>query len=118
MDKIKQLTGKNQNEYEAVAKEIINNADIALFKELVSKDDFLFDFVKANVSKRLENACNKDNYNGAVFCVNCGTKLGPNPSTQTNTPPTNPYEYKDPSTTINNNPYIQDNNHGLSRGSE
>ena len=62
MDKIKQLTGKNQAEYEAIAKEIIDNADVELFKELVSKDDFLFDFVKSNVAKRLENACNKSNY--------------------------------------------------------
>jgi hypothetical protein len=46
MDKIKQLTGKNQNEYEPVAKQIIDNADTELFEELVSKDDFLFDFVK------------------------------------------------------------------------
>lgn len=62
MDKIKQLTGKNQNEYESVAREIINNSDVGLFKELVSKDDFLFDFVKSNVASRLERACNKDNY--------------------------------------------------------
>ena len=62
MDKIKLLTGKNPKEYEAVAFEIINNGDTALFKELISKDDFLFDFVKANVASRLENACNKDNY--------------------------------------------------------
>ncbi|MCD8377460.1 MAG: hypothetical protein LUB59_01580 [Candidatus Gastranaerophilales bacterium] len=62
MDKIKLLTGKNPKEYEAVALEIINNADVDLFGELVSRDDFLFDFVKANVAKRLENACTKDNY--------------------------------------------------------
>lgn len=62
MDKIKQLTGKNQNEYETVAKHIIDNADVDLFKELISKDDFLFDFVKSNVAQRLEKACNKTNY--------------------------------------------------------
>lgn len=62
MDKIKQLTGKNAKEYEPVAAQIINNADVELFKELVSKDDYLFDFVKANVAQRLENACNKENY--------------------------------------------------------
>lgn len=62
MDKIKQLTGKNPKEYETVASMMINNADVALFEELVSKDDFLFDFIKANVSKRLEKAVNKDNY--------------------------------------------------------
>ena len=70
MDKIKQLTGKNQNEYEPIAKEIINNADIELFKELVSKDDFLFDFVKTNVAKRLENACTKENYKNLLKFLN------------------------------------------------
>ena len=45
MDKIKLLTGKNPKEYESVATEIINNADVALFKELVARDDYLFDFV-------------------------------------------------------------------------
>ncbi|MCM1265152.1 MAG: hypothetical protein NC200_03045 [Candidatus Gastranaerophilales bacterium] len=62
MDKIKQLTGKNPKEYEPIASQIINNADVELFEELVSKDDFLFDFVKSNVAQRLEKACNKDNY--------------------------------------------------------
>ena len=35
MDKIKQLTGKNPKEYETVASMMINNADVALFEELV-----------------------------------------------------------------------------------
>lgn len=62
MDKIKQLTSKNQNEYEPIARQLINDADVDLFKDLVSRDDYLFDFVKANVAQRLERACNKDNY--------------------------------------------------------
>ncbi|MBR1942607.1 hypothetical protein IJ843_02595 [bacterium] len=62
MDLIKQLTGKNKNEYEHAAAHIINNADEKAFEELVSKEDFLFDFVKQNVAKRLKNACNKDNF--------------------------------------------------------
>ena len=70
MDKIKQLTGKNQNEYEAVAQEIINNGDISLFEELVSKDDFLFDFVKSNVAQRLEKACNISNYKNLLKFLN------------------------------------------------
>ena len=70
MDKIKQLTGKNQNEYEPVAQEIINNADTELFSELVSKDDFLFDFVKTNVASRLERACNKNNYKNLLKFLN------------------------------------------------
>lgn len=62
MDKIKLLTGKNPKDYEPVAFEIINNSDVELFEELVSKDDFLFDFVKSNVAQRLEKVCNKSNY--------------------------------------------------------
>ena len=62
MDKIKQLTGKNQKEYEPIAQHLIDNADIDLFKKLISQDDFLFDFVKENVAHRLERACNKNNY--------------------------------------------------------
>lgn len=62
MDKIKLLTGKNPQDYEPIAYEIINNSDVELFKELVSRDEFLFDFVKSNVAQRLERACNKTNY--------------------------------------------------------
>lgn len=62
MDLIKQLTGKNKNEYEQAAAHIINNTDIKIFEELVSKEDFLFDFIKQNVAKRLQNVCNENNY--------------------------------------------------------
>ena len=63
MDLIKQLTGKNKEQYEQAAAHIINNADTNAFKELISKDDFLFDFVKQNVSNRLFDACNQQNFN-------------------------------------------------------
>ena len=66
MDKIKLLTGKNPKEYELIASEMINNSDVELFNELVSKDDFLFDFVKSNVAQRLEKACNKGNYKNVL----------------------------------------------------
>ncbi len=59
---IKKLTGKNQSDYEPVARQLINTADINLFGELVKQDDFLFDFVKQNVANRLQKACNKSNY--------------------------------------------------------
>ena len=61
-EKIKKLTGKNRAEYEQVAREIIDNGDVDLFKELVNQDDYLFDFVKQNVADRLSQACNKSNY--------------------------------------------------------
>lgn len=62
MDLIKKLTGKNPTEYELVAKSMIDNSDVELFRKLVKQDDFLFDFIKENVVKRLQNACNKNNY--------------------------------------------------------
>ncbi len=62
MDLIKKLTGKNPTEYEAVAKSLVDNSDEDLFAKLVKQDDFLFDFIKDNVAKRIQSACNKDNY--------------------------------------------------------
>ena len=49
-DLIKQLTGKNKQEYEAAACHLVNTADVEMFKALFDKYDFLFDFVKQNVS--------------------------------------------------------------------
>ena len=62
MELIKKLTGKNPSEYETVAKSLVDNSDVELFSNLVKQDDFLFDFIKDNVAKRIQNACNKDNY--------------------------------------------------------
>jgi hypothetical protein len=66
MDLIKKLTGKNPSEYEVVAKSLVDNSDIELFSKLVSQDDFLFDFIKNNVSKRIQNACNERNYSNLL----------------------------------------------------
>lgn len=65
-DNLKKLTGKNKNDYEAVAKHLVDDCDVELFKELVDNDDFLFDFVKNNVTQRLENAVNQNNYQNLV----------------------------------------------------
>ena len=62
MDLIKKLTGKNPSEYEPIAQDLVNNSDKELFAKLVAQDDFLFDFIKNNVAKRIQKACNKDNY--------------------------------------------------------
>lgn len=62
MDLIKKLTGKNPDEYEAVAKSLVDNSDVNLFAKLVKQDDFLFDFVKNNVANRIKKVINKDNY--------------------------------------------------------
>lgn len=61
-DLVKKLTGKNQQDFEFAAAQIINNADVEAFKELVSQSDFLFDFIKKNVEKRLHGAVNSENY--------------------------------------------------------
>lgn len=61
-DNLKKLTGKNPKDFESVAYSLINNSDIELFSELVSKEDFLFDFVKQNVADRLAKVCNESNY--------------------------------------------------------
>ena len=61
-DNFKKLTGKNRNEYETVAKHLVDDCDVELFKELVDNDDFLFDFVKNNVTQRISNAINETNY--------------------------------------------------------
>ena len=61
-DKLKQLTGKNPKDFEPVSYSLINIPDVDLFGELVEKDDFLYDFIKQNVSKRLEKNCNSQNY--------------------------------------------------------
>ena len=41
-DNLKKLTGKNPKDFESVAYSLINNSDVELFSELVSKEDFLF----------------------------------------------------------------------------
>lgn len=59
---VKKLTGKNPQDFESAATHIINNADIQAFQALVDQCDFLFDFIKNNVSQRLEKAINQSNY--------------------------------------------------------
>lgn len=61
-EQLKKLTGKNKNDYEVVAKYLIDTPDTELFKELVEQENFLFDFVKQNVAERLYKACDKNNY--------------------------------------------------------
>jgi len=70
-DLIKKLTGKNKNDFEQVAKQLIDTADVELFKELVANDGFLFDFVKQNVAERLAKACNETNYKNLLKFFVC-----------------------------------------------
>ena len=62
MDLLKSLTGKVPAEYEKAAGILVNGPDCELYKKLTEQEDFLYDFVKANVSQRIKNAVNKDNY--------------------------------------------------------
>lgn len=62
MELLKKLTGKNPADYEPVARNLVDSPDLALFKELVNKDDFLFPYIKQNVAKRIYNACNEKNF--------------------------------------------------------
>ena len=41
-----------------------------MFAKLVKQDDFLFDFIKENVAKRIQNACNQENYLNLVKFFN------------------------------------------------
>lgn len=59
---VKKLTGKNPKDFESAATHIVNNSDIEAFKDLVKQSDFLFDFIKKNVLKRLLNAVNPYNH--------------------------------------------------------
>lgn len=59
---VKKLTGKNPKDFEFAASSIIENSDVEAFSALVEQSDFLFDFIKQNVSKRLSKACNERNF--------------------------------------------------------
>lgn len=63
-ENLKKLTGKFG--FEPVAKHLVNDCDIALFKELVESDSFLFDFVKQNVAERIRAQINENNYKNLI----------------------------------------------------
>lgn len=67
---IKKLTGKNPRDFEFAAAHIIDNADISAFEKLVEKSEFLFDFIKQNVNKRLCAAVNNNNYKNLLKFLN------------------------------------------------
>ena len=63
---IKKLTGKNPQDFEFAAAHIINKCDLESFSKLVEKSDFLFDFIKQNVIRRLQKAINNNNYRNLI----------------------------------------------------
>ena len=70
MDLFKAITGKNPADFEPAARKLVETPDVELFKRLVKQDDFLFDFVKNNVAKRIQQVCNKDNYRNILEFLN------------------------------------------------
>lgn len=59
---LKNLIGKDESKAQAAANYLIENSDDVLFCMLVEKSDFLFDFVRNNVNKRIEKAVNETNF--------------------------------------------------------
>lgn len=59
---VKDLTAKDEQKAFCAAQEIINKTNTEAFKLLADKSEFLFDFVKNNVCKRLNKAINQNNY--------------------------------------------------------
>lgn len=59
---VKDITAKDETQAMNAAYSIVNNTNTEAFKLLANKSEFLFDFVKNNVCKRLNKAVNKDNY--------------------------------------------------------
>lgn len=59
---VKDLTAKDEQKALSAAQEIVNNTNTEAFKLLADKSEFLFDFVKNNVCKRLNKAINQNNY--------------------------------------------------------
>ena len=58
----KDLTSKDKNKAQEAAAYLVNNGDVKLFEMLVSKSDYLFDFIRNNIYKYIEAAVSKDNY--------------------------------------------------------
>jgi len=59
---VNNLTQKDETKALQAAKSMIDNKNVEAFKKLCEKSDFLFDFVKNNVRKRLKKAINENNY--------------------------------------------------------
>lgn len=75
MEKLKtylnDITAKDDNKAMIAAKYLVDNSDVELFKLVAEKTDFLFDFVKNNVCKRVENAVTGENYKNILNFFTC-----------------------------------------------
>ena len=59
---VKDITAKDEQKAFAAACSIVNTSNTEAFRMLADKSEFLFDFVKNNVAKRLHRAINERNY--------------------------------------------------------
>lgn len=59
---IKDLTAKDEQKAQTAAQSLVDNSNVEAFKILADKSEFLFDFVRSNVNKRLQKAINDNNY--------------------------------------------------------
>lgn len=60
------ICAKEENNAKEAASILINKGDLSEFKLLCEKMDYLFDFVKNNVYKRISYAVNKDNFKNLI----------------------------------------------------
>ena len=63
---VKTLTSKDEKAALEAAGMLVKMQDVEAFKCLVEKSDYLFDFVKNNVARRLKNSINSSNYKNVM----------------------------------------------------
>ena len=63
---LKNLTGKEEKKALEAARYMIDTSDVGLFQKLVDKSDYLFDFVRDNVIKRIKKSVNEKNFRNIV----------------------------------------------------
>ncbi len=63
---LKNLTAKDETKALEAAKHLLDEADIELYKMLVEKSEFLFDFIKNNVCRRIEKNISETNYKNVL----------------------------------------------------
>lgn len=63
---VKDITAKDETNALKAAKYMLDNADIELFKLLADKANYLFDFIKDNVNKRIIKSANENNYKNVL----------------------------------------------------
>lgn len=63
---LKDITGKDEIKSQKAINDLIETSNVDLFKALVDKTDYLFDFIRNNINNRIEKAVNKTNYKNLI----------------------------------------------------